>query len=262
MVGCAANFTHNIAARAGGLAIVGAGTATVTDTSFTANSALNSTDSPGGGALLLAGGGGGSLSVNMRRVVLDSNRARVGGSVAAASVHVNFTDVDGTHSRASSEGGFLSMADGAFVRVKRCHFVGNTAGMSGGVFVVDDTSHAASGELVVEDSVFEHSQAGANGGVLAVATAVDSLVVTFNNTWFLDNRAADLGGTGWVQQDGEVDFYNCTFLRGTSGGSGGVLALPAAVSARLRRCEISKSSASFGAVVAVRCVVVCDASLH
>ena len=37
------NFTHNIAARAGGLAIVGAGTATVTDTSFTANSALNST---------------------------------------------------------------------------------------------------------------------------------------------------------------------------------------------------------------------------
>lgn len=43
MVGCAANFTHNIAARAGGLAIVGAGTATVTDTSFTANSALNST---------------------------------------------------------------------------------------------------------------------------------------------------------------------------------------------------------------------------
>lgn len=170
--------------------------------------------------------------------------------MAAASVHVNFTDVDGTHSRASSEGGFLSMADGAFVRVQRCHFVGNTAGMSGGVFVVDDTSHAASGELVVEDSVFEHSQAGANGGVLAVATAVDSLVVTFNNTWFLDNCAADLGGTGWVQQDGEVDFYNCTFLRGTSGGSGGVLALPAAVSARLRRCEISKSSASFGAVVA------------
>ncbi len=172
------------------------GTATVTDSSFTGNSA-----SAGGGALSTAAGG------SITDSTFDSNSAGNGGAVASfGPMVIGSSSFVGNSATSGGGGGLLGLFDP--VALTGVDFVGNSATQNGG-------GVSTAGNVEIVDTRFEANTAGGNGAGLSTSGSivVDAL------TEFTGNGAGGDGGAMWVNSN--LDLTGTLIQGNGAGGDGG-----------------------------------------
>jgi hypothetical protein len=228
-------FTQNISTQCcGGIAIVFSAAATVTDCTFTANTA--GTD--GGGGLVVQH----SASASVSDCVFDSNTAVFGAGIwIGDSAQITIEDSTALANTAASTGGGLMAVRGSRGTVSRSAFTGNLAGWGGAISIYGDGLMVE--PLVLTDCMITGNSAANNGGGAYIASFGR---VSLVGAHFASNQAT-FGGGLWVGQSSQADVVNSMFTQNTaSAGSGGGTMLTNNASGSFANCLFVSNQANFG----------------
>ncbi|WP_298519425.1 right-handed parallel beta-helix repeat-containing protein, partial [uncultured Methanobrevibacter sp.] len=183
------NFTENSAMGSGGAIYNynGAGTQSITDSSFANNVANAST-----------GGSGGAIVYESTKNAVIEN--------------VNFTE-----NYAKSSGGAISFAKNSKIshgsthsNITNANFIENTAEQGGAI------SYSSSGNAIIEDVNFTENSASKYGGAIYSASSSDS---RFANANFVENSAQSSGGAFYGSSTNNQVIVDSSFSKNTANGT-------------------------------------------
>jgi predicted outer membrane repeat protein len=192
------SFSYNSAGWGGGISNAGGGTLTVTDTYFTGNSATTA----GGGIYSELG------TATVTNGTFSSNTAPQGGGFDSYGANVTISNSTFSSNTATNYGaGILNY--NATLMVTNSTFSDNIAGWGGAI------SSNTGGTATVTDSTFSGNNATLGGGIY-----IDTSTATVTSSTFSSNTATGSGG-GIYSRDGSLTVANGTFAGNSAGTFGG-----------------------------------------
>jgi predicted outer membrane repeat protein len=183
MVVTGSTFTDNSAAGTlnGGVAKLGGGTNSFTNSVFTSNSAAN------GGAIYLTGG-----TLALSGNTYTSNTATANGGVVSSTGTTTEAGSTYTTNSAASQGGAMYVTTGALT-IANSTFNGNQAKTSGGAVYTNGTLTMTTGTT----SFTGNFVSGSSGGIIAGGALVATGVATISSVNFLNNYVTNTGGAAY-----------------------------------------------------------------
>lgn len=234
--GCAdGNPSSDPAAHGGGLYVRSGGTVTITNSTFSNNTAryfgggLNN----GGGTLTIS-----DSTISNNTAVTTGSSGGGGGLYNSGTTTITGSTFSGNSAASGYGGGGVLTRDGT-VDVSGSSFSGNTAYVGGGIASGLDFGTP---ELSVTNSTFSSNSAQADGGGISsngVLTIVGSTfsgnstlgeggglshineTATITNSTFSGNSAGTDGGGVWYRDDDDLQMSNVTIASNTATGDGG-----------------------------------------
>ncbi|MDR1195197.1 MAG: autotransporter domain-containing protein [Endomicrobium sp.] len=222
-------FASNTAQTSGaGIFVVNSGTFSITNSTFTANSATN-----GGAVFLLS-----SSSGIFKNVSVSDNKADNGaGFYFDKSWNNTVQDSSFLYNEAAQSGGALYVTESADTYINNVEFINNSAAVSGGAVFSEgseiyfDSAYAASnnadnggafyfqnGKAWIYAGGFRNNTAQTSGG----AIYLDSSTASFSNVFFTQNQAELNGGAVYIDKSDTV-FENVSFSSNIAQTSGGAV---------------------------------------
>ncbi|MDO5851562.1 MAG: hypothetical protein Q4Q23_03665 [Methanobacteriaceae archaeon] len=145
------------------------GTVSITQSTFTNNTANNNLDSAGVIQL-------NNIDLEINQTLFDSNKAIFGAAINVINGNLNINNSTFTNNNAITAGGAIANRNGT-VNINNTIFTNNTAGLDGGAI-------AGNGTVNINQSTFINNTAGSEGGALHIVIFLNS---TNNN--FTNNKA-------------------------------------------------------------------------
>jgi hypothetical protein len=155
----------------------------------------------------------GLVFLTIHNSVLEDHRGEYGGVADLSSKGVEFSLWNSIvrNNIAEQYGGFISVTDGALLKIYSCQITNNEAIFGGGLYI-------SNGFAAIDNSIFEANVAIDSGGVAKIYSGN----VSIENSIFQSNRALDSGGVFHCERSSFLTVRTSTFLKNIATENGGV----------------------------------------